>query len=203
MQVVGTLYTHHQKITIVDSQGPGNKRKLTSFIGGLDLCDGRFDTPSHSLFSTINTLHKNDFHNPTFTVSSLSLSATGLRSNGCHFSLSFSVAILPLHSVVWCILRFTLTYTSFSRSCYRDKLMLEDHGNPGMTGIARSTVLQRMIFSPILSKGGGRPLAGTTMNSSRLSASPGFWVPKSPFPLKVTPSCTSPKTMTLILGIAR
>lgn len=71
MQVVGTLYTHHQKITIVDSQGPGNKRKLTSFIGGLDLCDGRWDTPTHSLFSTLQTLHKNDFHNPTFTVSFL------------------------------------------------------------------------------------------------------------------------------------
>jgi len=71
MQVVGTLYTHHQKCTIVDTLGPGNKRKLTSFIGGLDLCDGRFDTPTHSLFSTLNTFHKNDFHNPTFTVSSL------------------------------------------------------------------------------------------------------------------------------------
>lgn len=70
MQVVGTLYTHHQKCVIVDSQGPGNKRKVTSFIGGLDLCDGRFDTPSHPLFSTLNTFHKNDFHNPTFTVSS-------------------------------------------------------------------------------------------------------------------------------------
>ncbi|KAG0586511.1 hypothetical protein KC19_2G096500 [Ceratodon purpureus] len=67
-QVVGTLYTHHQKITIVDSQGPGNKRKLTSFIGGLDLCDGRFDTPSHCIFSTLNTFHKNDFHQPTFTL---------------------------------------------------------------------------------------------------------------------------------------
>jgi phospholipase D1/2 len=65
-QVVGTLYTHHQKCVIVDSQGPGNKRKVTSFIGGLDLCDGRFDTPSHPLFSTLNTFHKNDYHNPTF-----------------------------------------------------------------------------------------------------------------------------------------
>ncbi|XP_024394279.1 phospholipase D delta [Physcomitrium patens] len=67
-QVVGTLYTHHQKTVIVDSQGPGNKRKLTSFLGGLDLCDGRWDTPTHSLFNTLSTFHKDDFHNPTFAV---------------------------------------------------------------------------------------------------------------------------------------
>lgn len=68
-QVVGTLYTHHQKITIVDTQGPVNKRQLISFIGGLDLCEGRWDTPAHSLFNTMPTVHKNDYHNPTFSVS--------------------------------------------------------------------------------------------------------------------------------------
>jgi phospholipase D1/2 len=72
-QVVGTLYTHHQKLIIMDTQGTGgNSRKLTSFIGGLDLCDGRWDTPTHSMFATLQTLHKNDYHNPTFTVSFLS-----------------------------------------------------------------------------------------------------------------------------------
>ncbi|KAH9308102.1 hypothetical protein KI387_036013, partial [Taxus chinensis] len=49
-RVVGSLYTHHQKSVIVDSQGPGNNRKLTAFIGGLDLCDGRYDTSEHRLF---------------------------------------------------------------------------------------------------------------------------------------------------------
>jgi hypothetical protein len=73
LQVVGTLYTHHQKLIIMDTQGTGgNSRKLTSFIGGLDLCDGRWDTPTHSMFATLQTLHKNDYHNPTFTVSFLS-----------------------------------------------------------------------------------------------------------------------------------
>jgi phospholipase D1/2 len=72
-QVVGTLYTHHQKLVIMDTQGTGgSSRKLTSFIGGLDLCDGRWDTPTHSLFATLQTLHKNDYHDPTFSVSFLS-----------------------------------------------------------------------------------------------------------------------------------
>ncbi|KAL0347465.1 UNVERIFIED_CONTAM: Phospholipase D delta [Sesamum calycinum] len=65
-QVVGTLYTHHQKCVIVDTQGHGNNRKITSFIGGLDLCDGRYDTPEHRLFCDLDTVFKDDFHNPTF-----------------------------------------------------------------------------------------------------------------------------------------
>ncbi|KAL8059308.1 hypothetical protein ABFX02_03G077500 [Erythranthe guttata] len=65
-QVVGSLYTHHQKCVIVDTQGNGNNRKITSFIGGLDLCDGRYDTPDHRLFRDLNTVFHDDFHNPTF-----------------------------------------------------------------------------------------------------------------------------------------
>nr|GEU44683.1 phospholipase D delta-like [Tanacetum cinerariifolium] len=33
-QVVGTLYTHHQKCVIVDTQAEGNHRKISAFIGG-------------------------------------------------------------------------------------------------------------------------------------------------------------------------
>ncbi|KMZ71867.1 Phospholipase D delta [Zostera marina] len=65
-QVVGTLYTHHQKCVLVDTQAGGNKRKVTAFIGGLDLCDGRYDTPEHRLFRDLDTVFENDFHNPTF-----------------------------------------------------------------------------------------------------------------------------------------
>jgi phospholipase D1/2 len=65
---VGTLYTHHQKVLIVDTQGPGDRRIVTSFVGGLDLCDGRWDTPTHSPFATLQTTHKNDFHNPSFSA---------------------------------------------------------------------------------------------------------------------------------------
>ena len=39
-----------------------NKRRLVAFIGGLDMCDGRYDTPRHSLFHTLATVHTEDFH---------------------------------------------------------------------------------------------------------------------------------------------
>ncbi|KAH7833156.1 hypothetical protein Vadar_003565 [Vaccinium darrowii] len=66
-QVVGTLFTHHQKCVILDTQATGNNRKISAFIGGLDLCDGRYDTPEHRLFCDLDTVFENDFHNPTFT----------------------------------------------------------------------------------------------------------------------------------------
>ncbi|XWS25956.1 hypothetical protein CRYUN_Cryun27aG0111900 [Craigia yunnanensis] len=67
-QVVGTLFTHHQKCVIVDSQASGNYRKITAFLGGLDLCDGRYDTPEHRLFRDLNTVFRDDYHNPTFSA---------------------------------------------------------------------------------------------------------------------------------------
>lgn len=66
-----TIYSHHQKTVIVDADA-GVKRRIMAFVGGLDLCEGRYDTPEHSLFSTLNTLHKDDYHNPNFTVRFLS-----------------------------------------------------------------------------------------------------------------------------------
>ncbi|KFK29154.1 hypothetical protein AALP_AA7G096000 [Arabis alpina] len=66
-QVVGTLFTHHQKCVIVDTQASGNNRKITAFIGGLDLCDGRYDTPEHTLFKGLDTIYQGDYHNPTFS----------------------------------------------------------------------------------------------------------------------------------------
>lgn len=70
LQVVGTLFTHHQKCVIVDTQANGNNRKITAFIGGLDLCDGRYDTPEHRIFRDLDTVFQDDYHNPTFSVSS-------------------------------------------------------------------------------------------------------------------------------------
>ncbi|CAN0847876.1 Phospholipase D delta [Linum grandiflorum] len=67
-QVVGTLFTHHQKCVIVDTQASGNNRKITAFLGGLDLCDGRYDTPEHRLYRDIDTVFDGDFHNPTLPV---------------------------------------------------------------------------------------------------------------------------------------
>lgn len=38
-------------------------RRVVSFIGGIDLCDGRFDTHDHPLFRTLELEHKRDFYN--------------------------------------------------------------------------------------------------------------------------------------------
>lgn len=66
--MVGTLFAHHQKCVLVDSPASENKRQITAFIGGLDLCDGRYDTPEHRLFKDLDTVFKGDYHNPTFLV---------------------------------------------------------------------------------------------------------------------------------------
>ena len=72
-QIVGTVFTHHQKCVLVDTQAYGNNRKITAFLGGLDLCDGRYDTPEHRLFRDLDTVFRDDYHNPTFPVSSFSI----------------------------------------------------------------------------------------------------------------------------------
>lgn len=69
---------------IVDTQASGNNRKLTAFIGGLDLCDGRYDTPEHRLFSDLDTVFQGDFHNPTLAVS---ICSTILAIGNLHLEL--------------------------------------------------------------------------------------------------------------------
>ncbi|XP_047083407.1 phospholipase D beta 1-like [Lolium rigidum] len=64
----GTIFTHHQKTVIVDADAGNGKRKVVAFVGGLDLCGGRYDTPSHPLFRTLQTLHKDDYYNPNYAV---------------------------------------------------------------------------------------------------------------------------------------
>lgn len=53
---------------IVDADAGNNRRKIIAFVGGLDLCDGRYDTPGHPLFRSLQTVHKDDYHNPSFQV---------------------------------------------------------------------------------------------------------------------------------------
>ncbi|MCL4155200.1 UNVERIFIED_CONTAM: hypothetical protein GTU68_019080 [Idotea baltica] len=62
---VSTLYTHHQKCVIVDAaiEGDEDRRRLVAFVGGLDLTDGRWDTPEHPLFRTLALEHAHDFYN--------------------------------------------------------------------------------------------------------------------------------------------
>ncbi|KAL8502884.1 hypothetical protein ACS0TY_021851 [Phlomoides rotata] len=63
---IGTMFTHHQKIVVVDGAMPNGsdkeRRRIVSFVGGIDLCDGRYDTQFHSLFRTLSTAHHDDFH---------------------------------------------------------------------------------------------------------------------------------------------
>lgn len=67
-QEVETIYTHHQKTVIVDADAGNFRRKIIAFVGGLDLCDGRYDTPQHPILRTLQTVHKDDYHNPTYMV---------------------------------------------------------------------------------------------------------------------------------------
>ncbi|KAK3022839.1 hypothetical protein RJ639_046659 [Escallonia herrerae] len=66
VQEVGTIYTHHQKSVLVDADAGNNQRRIIAFLGGLDLCDGRYDTPEHPILRTLKTVHEDDYHNPTY-----------------------------------------------------------------------------------------------------------------------------------------
>ncbi|KAK8962401.1 Phospholipase D alpha 1 [Platanthera guangdongensis] len=74
---ISTMFTHHQKIVVVDHEMPNNnnkgseQRRIVSFVGGLDLCDGRYDTQFHSLFRTLDTAHHDDFHQPNYADASI------------------------------------------------------------------------------------------------------------------------------------
>ncbi|XP_075672021.1 phospholipase D alpha 1-like [Castanea sativa] len=71
---ISTMFTHHQKTIVVDKEvtgGGSQKRRIASFIGGIDLCDGRYDTLEHPLFSTLSTIHHDDFHQPNFANASI------------------------------------------------------------------------------------------------------------------------------------
>lgn len=69
-----TVFAHHQKTITVDSrvEPSSRNREITSFLGGLDLCDGRYDTEEHSLFKTLNTeSHCFDFYQTSLQGASL------------------------------------------------------------------------------------------------------------------------------------
>lgn len=72
-----TFFAHHQKTVTVDIKAPSSSfgREIMSFLGGLDLCGGRYDTEQHSLFQTLNTTHSCDFYQP-------SLSGAGIHKGG-------------------------------------------------------------------------------------------------------------------------
>ena len=61
---VSACYTHHQKTVICDApcDEESDNRRLIAFVGGLDITDGRYDTPEYPLYQTIQTLHAGDFY---------------------------------------------------------------------------------------------------------------------------------------------
>ena len=69
-KLAGTVYTHHQKTVICDAdyEEDGSKRQIVAFIGGLDITDGRYDSPEFHLFKTIKTLHQGDFYRLAFLL---------------------------------------------------------------------------------------------------------------------------------------
>ncbi|KAK7261727.1 hypothetical protein RIF29_28045 [Crotalaria pallida] len=69
-----TLFTHHQKTVTVDTRAHKsvNEREIMSFLGGVDLCDGRYDTEKHSLFHTLSKeSHYNDFYQTNIAGASI------------------------------------------------------------------------------------------------------------------------------------
>ncbi|TQE12598.1 hypothetical protein C1H46_001810 [Malus baccata] len=70
-QEAETIYTHHQKTVLVDADAGNSKRKIIAFVGGLDVCLGRYDTPDHPIFRSLQTVHKDDCRNPTFSERSV------------------------------------------------------------------------------------------------------------------------------------
>ncbi|XP_058074446.1 phospholipase D alpha 1-like isoform X3 [Magnolia sinica] len=71
---ISTMFTHHQKIVVVDSEMPNEgsqQRRIVSYVGGIDLCNGRYDTQFHSLFRTLDTAHHDDFYQGNFNGASI------------------------------------------------------------------------------------------------------------------------------------
>jgi len=57
------LYTHHQKTVVVDDPNMG---QIVAFVGGLDLTQGRFDSPEFPIFKTLRSFHSGDFRNKCY-----------------------------------------------------------------------------------------------------------------------------------------
>eukprot|EP01006_Ploeotia_vitrea_P003510 TRINITY_DN112744_c0_g1_i1.p1 TRINITY_DN112744_c0_g1~~TRINITY_DN112744_c0_g1_i1.p1 ORF type:complete len:928 (-),score=114.69 TRINITY_DN112744_c0_g1_i1:138-2516(-) len=60
------IFTHHQKSIICDAAPlvprEDKKSRIVCFVGGLDLANGRYDCPKHELFSTLKTVHDEDYY---------------------------------------------------------------------------------------------------------------------------------------------
>ncbi|KAL6842247.1 hypothetical protein ACP4OV_027895 [Aristida adscensionis] len=102
-----TFFTmsHHQKTVIVDHAAPSAngagdaRRRIVSFLGGLDLCDGRYDTQSHSPFRTMDTAaHSNDFYQGNIDGASIAKGGPRQPWHDIHAKLEGPAAWDVLHN---------------------------------------------------------------------------------------------------------
>ncbi|XP_072977809.1 phospholipase D alpha 1-like [Typha angustifolia] len=64
---VGTEFTHHQKTVTLDARTRNDgARHVVSFVGGIDLCGGRYDDENHTLFRNLDTTYLHDFQQNNF-----------------------------------------------------------------------------------------------------------------------------------------
>jgi len=64
-------FTHHQKCVITDKEiEDDERRRIVAFVGGIDLTDGRWDTPEYKLFPSLPYEHKHDFYQNLLTSQS-------------------------------------------------------------------------------------------------------------------------------------
>ncbi|KAM7255540.1 hypothetical protein ACFE04_008438 [Oxalis oulophora] len=91
-----TLFAHHQKTITVDTRVENLRtdREILSFVGGIDLCDGRYDTEKHSLFQSLNTeSHWNDFYQTNISKASLDKGGPREPWHDAHASVTGEAAI--------------------------------------------------------------------------------------------------------------
>ncbi|KAJ0242382.1 Phospholipase D alpha 4 [Hirschfeldia incana] len=80
-----TAFAHHQKTITVDTRVTNTntkEREIMSFLGGFDLCDGRYDTEEHSLFRTLGT--SDDFYQTSLAGAKLSRGGPREPWHDCH-----------------------------------------------------------------------------------------------------------------------
>ncbi|KAK1316627.1 Phospholipase D alpha 1 [Acorus calamus] len=58
---IGLEFTHHQKTVTLDAASG-----VVSFVGGIDVCDGRYDDEHHTLFRELDTTYADDFQQKNF-----------------------------------------------------------------------------------------------------------------------------------------